>query len=74
MPDLVECRSSDQYAGRPTALGWPYERLPVVEILSCWRSPAGPVFRVSVQDERVFELFYDEIADEWCVEQWSVEQ
>ncbi|MFC1879816.1 hypothetical protein ACFLZW_07880 [Chloroflexota bacterium] len=68
MHDPVECRSNDLYADRPTALWWAGERLPVARILSRWRSPAGRGFRVCTPDELVFELFYDEAADEWRVE------
>jgi len=65
--DLVECHSGFTYAERPIALLWEDERLEITEILARWRIPGGRRFRVSVDDGRVFELFYGELYDEWRV-------
>lgn len=65
--DLVECHSGFTYADRPIALRWEDERLEITEILARWRIPGGRRFRVSVDDGRVFELFYGELYDEWRV-------
>jgi hypothetical protein len=65
--ELVECHSGYIYAERPTALRWQDSRLEITEILARWRIPGGRRFRVSVEDGRVFELFYGELYDEWRV-------
>lgn len=67
--ELVECHSGFTYAERPIALRWEDERLEITEILARWRIPGGRRFRVSVDDGRVFELFYGELYDEWRVSQ-----
>jgi hypothetical protein len=65
--DVVECRSSASYAGRPLAFSWQGQRLDVAEILSRWRTPTGLGFRVRTTQEQVFDLFYDESLDEWSI-------
>jgi len=65
--ELVECHSGSEYAERPTALRWDGQRLEITEILAQWRIPGGKCFRVQVQDERIFELFYGELYDEWRI-------
>jgi len=69
MNDLVECRSEANYAGRPTALHWLGQRLTVAEVMASWRGPEGAHFRVRAQDDRVFELTYDEARDAWHVKE-----
>jgi hypothetical protein len=64
---LVECHSGYIYAERPIALRWEDQRLEITEILARWRIPGGHCFRVSVNDGRVFELFYGELYDEWRI-------
>jgi hypothetical protein len=65
--ELVECHSGYIYAERPVALHWENQRLEITEILARWRIPGGRRFRVRVADERVFELFYGELYDEWRI-------
>ncbi|HEX9798149.1 MAG TPA: hypothetical protein VGA52_14300 [Anaerolineales bacterium] len=64
---LVECHSGFVYADRPTALHWDGERLEVEEIEAQWRIPGGRRFRVRTTDQRLFELFYGELYDEWRI-------
>ena len=66
-PELVECHSGTTYGERPIALIWEGERLPIVEIVARWRLPDGRKFRVRVEDERTFELYYIEQVDEWRI-------
>ena len=66
-PPRVECYSGYQYAERPLALHLESLRLEVREIEAEWRTPNGHCFRVSTKNGQKFELFYDELADEWKV-------
>lgn len=66
-PELVECRSGYTYGERPIALFWEGERLLIVEIIARWRLPDGRRFRVRVEDDRTFELYYKEQVDEWQI-------
>ena len=66
-PELVECHSGTTYGERPIALIWEGERLPIVEIVARWRLPDGRKFRVRVENERTFELYYIEQVDEWRI-------
>jgi len=67
MPESVECHSGYTYGERPVAFQWEGERLIVAEIEARWRLPRGPAFRVRTQDDRVFELFYNEPQGEWVI-------
>jgi hypothetical protein len=66
-PELVECHSGTTYGERPIAILWEGERLLIVEIEARWRLPDGRKFRVRVEDERTFELYYVEQIDEWRI-------
>jgi hypothetical protein len=67
--DLVECHSDFEYAERPVALQWNGQRLGISEILKSWRAPGEKGFRVRVVDGQLFELFYNELQDEWRIHQ-----
>ncbi|GAP12404.1 hypothetical protein LARV_00139 [Longilinea arvoryzae] len=67
LSDPVECHSGYEYAERPTALHWQGQRLEIKEIEAQWRIPGGRCFRVRVNDDRRFELFYGELYDEWRI-------
>lgn len=65
--ELVECHSGYEYAERPVAFYWEGNRWEIEAIEAQWSLPGGKQFRVRTQDERIFELFYDELKDEWRV-------
>lgn len=65
--EQVECHSGTTYGERPIALYWEGERLLIVEIEARWRLPDGRKFRVRVEDDRTFELYYIEQVDEWRI-------
>jgi hypothetical protein len=67
MSELVECHSGYEYAERPVALQFEGHRLEITEVETEWRIPGGHCFRVRVQDDRRFELFYGELYDEWRI-------
>lgn len=69
MPDLVECRSDDQYAQRPTAIYWDGVRLAVDTVLAEWRTPEDKGFRVLTKDFRVFDVFFNQAQDRWKIQE-----
>jgi hypothetical protein len=69
MRDMVECHSGYAYAERPVKFYWQGEYLEVKSIEASWRTPAERFFRVRSQDERIFELNYNEIEDEWKIKE-----
>jgi hypothetical protein len=64
---LVECHSGYKYAERPLALRLEGQRLEVMAIEAEWRSPDRHCFRVRTKNGQKFELFYDELYDEWKI-------
>ncbi|MBN2387795.1 MAG: hypothetical protein JXB85_12325 [Anaerolineales bacterium] len=66
---LVACHSGHEYAERPTALTWQGQSLKVEAVLARWRAPGEKWFRVRTTDGQFFELTYDEVADEWRIQQ-----
>lgn len=67
MSALVECHSGYTYGERPLALHWEGRRLEVRQVLARWRTPQGPCFRVRLEDDRCFDLSYQEASDQWKV-------
>ena len=65
----VETHSGYTYGERPVALYWEGSRLQIAEVETRWRSPDGKGLRVRTEDDRVFELYYDRLSDEWRVTQ-----
>jgi hypothetical protein len=53
---------------RRVAIWWQQERLEIIDILERQRTPDGKYFRVAAL-EGVFELFYNEMMDEWRINQ-----
>jgi hypothetical protein len=73
MADMVECYSSARYAERPVAFVYEGQRLKVERILNRRRLPGGISFTVLTQD-RAFELYYDELEDQWSISLTSGQQ
>ncbi len=67
----VECYAGQTYPERPMAFWWQGRRLVVVGILSEARLPEGRRFIVETTGERVFELTYLMVRDEWQVREFS---
>jgi hypothetical protein len=65
--DKVEFLSGQTYADRPIAIVWEGRRLPIQSIEARWRFPGGRRFLIKTTDERVFELNYLEVEDEWSI-------
>lgn len=66
-PCEVECYSSTKYGERPTAIVFEQARLEITEIVKSWRNPTGMIFQVKTNNNRTFELIYDEDSDQWSV-------
>ncbi len=64
---VVEAHSGYTYGERPVALHWEGSRLLIAEVEARWRIPGGNCFRVRTEDDRVFELTYDRLSDEWRI-------
>lgn len=67
MTAIVECHSGYEYAERPTAVYWEGKRYRVLKILAQWRNPDERCFRVQTEGQQTFELFYNQLFDEWRV-------
>jgi hypothetical protein len=74
MNEAVECLASASYPGDPVALTLQGQRREVEAILSRWRGPDGPGFRVRARSPepsggpgQVFDLIYDSGADTWRI-------
>jgi hypothetical protein len=65
--ELVECHSGFTYPDRPVALVWEGRRQEIVQILAEWLTPGYKYFRVCITDGRKFELAYNQITDEWKI-------
>lgn len=65
--DKVEFLSGQTYADRPIAIVWEGRRLPIQSIEARWRFPGGRRFLIKTADERLFELNYLEVEDEWNI-------
>jgi hypothetical protein len=66
-PDKVECLSGQTYADRPIAIFWEGKRLLIKSIEARWRLPESRRFLIKTEDERIFELHYLELEDEWNI-------
>jgi hypothetical protein len=61
----VKCYSGHTYAQRPESFFWQDEEHKVSRIESEWLEPGSRCFRVITEDEKLFELCYNEAQDEW---------
>lgn len=64
-PTQVETYSSYAYAVEPRAFAIEGARHAVAEVLRAWKTPGQVHFRVRDEHERLFELIYDEMNDQW---------
>jgi DNA-binding Lrp family transcriptional regulator len=63
----VRCYSGHTYAVRPTSFVWQNAIYKVKAVEKEWREPGAKHFRVSTEDNKFFELCYNEQQDEWSV-------
>ncbi len=64
-PCQVECYSGYTYAQEPRSFVWRGQRHVVQTVERAWRTPKGLRFRVRTEDGSLYELDYDQRADEW---------
>lgn len=69
MKELVECHSEYEYPEKPIAIWWQDERLTISQILQEARFPNGKFFRVSTTEGFIFDLLYEELPDQWLINQ-----
>lgn len=61
----VTCHAGYAYPERPIAFTWQGEVHAVRQVAASWRTPQGKAFRVQADDQRWFELAYNEAQDSW---------
>jgi len=61
----VKCYSGHTYAQRPVSFCWQDKEHKISEIEKEWLEPGKKFFRVVNEDEKVFELCYNEAQDKW---------
>ena len=61
----VKCYSGSTYADRPQSFLWQGRQNKVSKIEAEWREPGKKFFRVVTEDEKRFELCYNEAHDKW---------
>ena len=66
----VNCYSGHTYAERPRSFVWKGTELGVKEVLREWREPGEKRFQVRAEDDRIFELCYDEGGGGWLAMEW----
>ena len=61
----VTCYSSHTYAERPVSFLWQGEEIKIKEIENAWREPSKRLFKIITEQGKLFELCYNEMADQW---------
>ena len=64
-PVKVVCYSGLTYAERPESLIWQGIEHRVKQIEKEWQEPGARLFKVRIEDVRLFILSYNERGDEW---------
>jgi hypothetical protein len=63
----VECYSGSRYGERPVSFEYMGRSHSVRDVTRTWRSPSELHFSVTTEEEKRFELSYDEGTDEWSI-------
>jgi hypothetical protein len=61
----VKCYSGHTCAQRPVSFFWQDKQHQISRIETEWLEPGKKFFRVVNEDEKVFELCYNEAQDKW---------
>jgi len=61
----VRCYSGHTYAERPSSFIWELIEQKVKTVEKEWREPGEKRFRVRTEDDRTFDLSYNEQRDNW---------
>jgi len=63
----VNCYSGHTYAERPRSFLWRDIEYEVEEIESAWQEPGEKYFQVRTRDNKLFQLCYNEVKDQWSL-------
>jgi hypothetical protein len=61
----VNCYSGHTYAERPKSFLWQGTEYGITSIEKAWQEPGKRLFKVVTEDGKLFELCYNEAADQW---------
>jgi hypothetical protein len=61
----VKCYSGYTYPERPDSFLWSDEEHKISRVEKEWREPGKRFFTVITEDEKLFELCYNETRDQW---------
>jgi hypothetical protein len=61
----VKCYSGHTYAQRPESFFWQDKEHKISKIEKEWLEPDKKFFKVVTEDEKLFELCYNEAQDKW---------
>ena len=64
-PVQVTCYSGYTYPERPVSIVWEGIEHKVKQIEKEWQEPGARLFKVRIEDGRLFILSYNERGDEW---------
>ena len=65
----VLCYSGYTYAERPLSFRWQGNWQTVQTVNNSWREPGEQHFQVVNENNKCFELCYDDEADQWTIEE-----
>ena len=63
----VNCYSGHTYAERPRSFLWQGMEYEVEEIEKEWLEPRERFFQVRTKDNKLFQLCYNEVNDQWSL-------
>lgn len=61
----VKCYSGYKYPQKPKSFSWQDREYEVSSIEKEWQEPGKKFFKVRTEDERLFELCYNQVEDQW---------
>jgi hypothetical protein len=63
----VKCYSGYIYAQEPQSFIWQEKENRIESIEKAWQEPGKRLFKAVTEDGKLFELCYNETADQWSV-------
>lgn len=67
MIDEVKCYSGHTFAQRPMSFLWQDKEYNISHIEEEWQEPGKKFFKVRTEDNKIFELCYNNFHDEWLI-------
>ena len=61
----VTCYSGHTYAERPQSFLWWGREYKVKQVEKAWQEPGKRLFKITTDEGELFELCYNEAADQW---------